>query len=56
MSYRTVGAGLKPRLTNIVLRSINQAGVSMTLVGGSDGARDSTPILAAGSDIYRKLW
>ena len=29
---------------------------SMTLVGGSDGARDSTPIPAAGSDIYRKLW
>jgi hypothetical protein len=29
---------------------------SMTRVGASDGARDSTPILAGGSDIYRKLW
>ena len=53
---RKAGCASLSRPTVHGFRVISQDGASMTRVGGSDGARDSTPILAAGSDIYRKLW
>jgi hypothetical protein len=46
LSYRTLGAGLKPAPPHMVFRVIRQDGTSITLVGGSDGALDSSPIPA----------
>ena len=57
IGYRIRAVGLNPQASRY--SGINvpfYQALAMTLAGGSDGARDSTPILAAGSDICRKLW